>query len=166
MILSMSYQVRLFLFTILIGAFLGIIYDIFRILRKAFKHGKLLTNIEDIIYWLFVTFVMFYLMLNRNYAEIRFFVILGAFSGMIVYFLTISRFVRKIAIIVIGFAIKIILIPLKIIFKILKFPVMLIFKMLKKILSPAKKGLQRSSKYAKIKGRRLKREIRILVKKI
>ena len=165
MILSMSYQVKLFLFTVGIGAFLGLICDIFRIFRKIFKHTNLITNIEDAIYWLFVTFVMFYLMLNKNYAEIRFFTIIGTFTGMILYFATISRFIIITGVFVIKLVIKIILVPLRLIFYILKIPVLLTFKIIKKLLFPVKKLLQKLKKYAKIKSNRLRRELRIIRKK-
>lgn len=38
------------------GALLLLAYDVFRILRRVLRHGKVLTALEDFIYWLFCTF--------------------------------------------------------------------------------------------------------------
>ena len=64
--LELSIQTKIFFFTVFIGLLIGFTYDIFRLLRKTFKHPDYLTQIEDFIYWLLSTFIMFYLILIKK----------------------------------------------------------------------------------------------------
>lgn len=125
MILSLNYQAWLFLSTILAGVVMGITYDMVRILRIAVKHPKFLIQVEDGIYWIFVIFAMFFFMLHENYGEIRFFSILGAFLGMLVYFLTISKAIMGISSFIINFIKYIFFLLLRILFT----PFRLLFKL-------------------------------------
>ena len=109
MILSMSGQAWLFLFTVITGFVIGFIYDIFRILRKTIPHSYLMVQLEDILYWICVSLLMFYFMLHRNYGEIRLFSIAGAALGGVLYFLTLSPVIIKVSVAVIGFFKRIIL---------------------------------------------------------
>lgn len=173
MILSMSGQARLFLLTIAIGFFIGFVYDVFRIIRKTFHHPDFLTQLEDVLYWLLVTFVMFYFMLNKNYGEIRAFSIIGAFLGMGIYFLTLSFLVMKVSLTVIDFLKKvlsamltIILFPLKVIWKLLSFPLGFLRFVGRNFFLQTKKRLKKSHTYVRIKGHRLFRDLKIIIKKI
>ena len=165
MILSMESQVILFLTTIAAGFAIGFIYDIFRVIRLIFKHPDFLLHIEDILYWLFVAFLMFYIMLFQNYGEIRFFSIIGAFIGMALYFLTISKLFMGVSKAIVEFVKKIvlgliyvILFPFKILFKIIMVPYQAIKKIIKKV-------LQKSNRYAKIRIRKIFGEFKIILKK-
>ena len=109
MILSMSGQGLLFLTTVAAGFAIGFVYDIFRIVRKTVPHSHLMVQVEDVLYWVAVSLLMFYFMLHRNYGEIRFFSIAGAALGMILYFYSVSVIVMKVSVVVIGFIQKVIL---------------------------------------------------------
>lgn len=109
MILSMSGQGLLFLTTVAAGFAIGFVYDIFRIVRKTVPHSHLMVQVEDVLYWVAVSLLMFYFMLHRNYGEIRFFSIAGAALGMILYFYSVSVIVMKVSVAVIGFMQKVIL---------------------------------------------------------
>ncbi len=129
MILSISNQAILFLTTILVGMVIGFIYDWFRIARKVIPHFNFLIQVEDIVYWIFVSLVMFYFMLHKNYGEIRAFSVGGAILGMILYFFTFSHLFMKVSLTiiywikkVISFIIYILLFPFKLLFKILSYP--------------------------------------------
>ena len=103
MILSMSGQAWLFLFTVITGFVIGFVYDIFRILRKTIPHNHFMVQLEDILYWICVSLLMFYFMLHRNYGEIRLFSIAGAALGGVLYFLTLSLIIMKTSVAVIEF---------------------------------------------------------------
>lgn len=170
---TISQQTAIFLFTVGIGVFIGLVYDIFRILRKVFKHKNFIIHVEDFIFWIFVTCVMFYLMLNKNYGEIRGFTILGSIMGWLLYFFTLSFFVMTISTKVIEIIIqilkvttKILLFPVKILFSVLKIPLRMLNSVFKGVKKPVKNVLQKSSGYAKIKARKAKRDINIIFKKI
>ena len=48
----MKSEVYIFFIFILLGIIIGIIFDIFRILRKSFKTKDFITNIEDVLFWI------------------------------------------------------------------------------------------------------------------
>jgi spore cortex biosynthesis protein YabQ len=87
----MSRQTLLFLSTVGVGAVIGVLYDLFRVLRKTAAHNNAVVQMEDLIFWLAATLLMFYFMLVKNYGEIRFFAVLGVAVGMALYFCTVSR---------------------------------------------------------------------------
>ncbi len=173
MILSVNAQTLLFFSTIAVGGILGFIYDIFRIFRRLFKHGNFLTQIEDLIYWLLASFIMFYFMLNENYGEIRIFSMIGALIGVILYFFAISPFVLKVSLTILNIAkqiltvtFKILFFPIKILLKILYIPYNFVKPSLLNVISNVKKLLQKGKTYAKIKKDRLKKDVNIILKKV
>lgn len=172
MILSMSRQAVLFFMTIGIGFVIGLVYDGFRILRKIIYHPDFLTYLEDVIYWLIVSVIMFYIMLNKNYGEIRFFSILGVFLGMCLYFLTLSALILKISLTIINFIkkliiviVKIILAPFKLIYRLAYPPVIFCKKKIVLAFLAIKKFLHKSKNYAKIKKKKFTNDFRIILSK-
>ena len=93
MILSLHAQASLFLLTILMGGGMGLLYDGLRVFRHALRHKPFWVQLEDGLFWLLAVFLVFSVMLCASGGEIRFFMILGLFGGMGLYFLTLSRFV-------------------------------------------------------------------------
>ena len=45
-------QANLFLIFVINGILIGVLFDIFRILRKSFKTSDVITTIEDILFWI------------------------------------------------------------------------------------------------------------------
>ncbi len=173
MILSMSNQAVIFLTTAIIGVVIGFIYDLFRVFRKIVPHNDIFTYLEDAVYWVIVSIIMFYVMLNKNYGEIRFFSIFGAFLGMIIYFYTISRLFMKVSVAVVNFLVKvlkllfdIIMAPFRLIYKLLYNPIMICKKRIKKVILGGRKVLHKSKNYAKIKKKKAISDIRIILKKV
>lgn len=173
MILSMSNQAMIFFTTILVGFVIGFIYDLFRVIRKIIKHPNLLIQIEDILYWIFVSIIMFYVMFSKNYGEIRAFSIVGAFLGMIFYFFTISRLFINVSMIIVEFLkkvimviIEIVLMPFRLFYKILYAPIMFCKKNVHKNVLLAKKVLHKSKKYVRMKGTKVFHELKIITKKV
>ena len=93
MILSLHAQARLFLLTILLGGGMGFVYDGIRVFRREVPHKGLWIQAEDGLFWAAAVFLVFGVMLRASSGEIRFFSIFGLFSGMGLYFLTLSRLV-------------------------------------------------------------------------
>ena len=169
MILSLNEQANLFIMTVIIGSTIGFIYDIIRIIRLMIKHPKFIINLEDGIYWIFVAALMFYIMLNKNSGEIRFFNLLGVFIGMILYLLTLSRIIMKVSSQIINIIhyilnlfITIIFTPFKLIYIIFKKP---INKSQNFISKKSKKALHLCKLCVKIRKRTFKKNINILLKK-
>lgn len=166
MILSMSRQSLLFLTTIIMGMVIGFIYDIFRIFRKTTPHKNIFTQTEDLLFWLAVTFLMFYVMLNKNYGEIRLFVLLGAVLGMVMYFATLSHLIIKVSVAVIQFTkrvmvtvIRILFTPLRLLIKLLSPPAAALGRILRKNLHSVKR-------YAKMKARKTLKQASIIRRKV
>ena len=84
MILSISEQAELFFCVFAAGCAAGVVYDIIEVFRMNFPHKKTLVCIEDLIYWMSVIILLFLFMLEKNYAEILLFDIIGFFLGMLV----------------------------------------------------------------------------------
>ena len=160
MIMSIREQTLLFLSTVGAGMCMALIYDIFRIFRKFIKHSAIFVYAEDVIYWIIVSFAMFYFMLAQNYGEIRAFTIIGAAVGATLYLSALSSYVINILVIIIEFAIrvittviKIILAPIKLLLKIISIPLKFVIKLLKKPVKKCKSLLQKSVYCVRIKGR-------------
>jgi spore cortex biosynthesis protein YabQ len=158
--------------TVSIGFFIGFVYDLFRILRKTIKHPNIIIQIEDIIYWIFVSLIMFYILLSRNYGEVRAFSIIGAFLGMLIYFLTLSQLFLPITVKVIDFTkkiivfvIKIVLLPIKFVVKLIMYPVNVLKNRCKKFKDQLK--IAKRKELSKFKRRRkaLAKQIKIIVNK-
>lgn len=96
MILNLEEQANFFLLMVALGGGLGLVYDCLRIFRKVIVHNGFLLQVEDGIFWLCAAFFSFWVVLQRNSGEMRFFVILGLFGGMVLYFWGASREVRMI----------------------------------------------------------------------
>ena len=114
----MANQAYLFLVFILNGIIIGLLFDIFRILRRSFKTPNFITYIEDIVFWIMSTLIVLYSLFVFNNGEIRFYVFLATFFGIIIYSLTLSN----ICVIIISVIFKIIKRLFEIIWKILKLP--------------------------------------------
>ena len=84
-------QEQIFIFFFIIGITIGIIFDIFRVIRKSFKTPDLITFIEDLIFLIITSFLIIFSIIKLNGGEIRFYLFLGIFVGILIYFLTISN---------------------------------------------------------------------------
>ena len=160
-------------FTVFIGLLIGFTYDIFRLLRKTFKHPDYLTQIEDFIYWLLSTFIMFYLILIKNDGELRLFTIIGVFIGVIIYPPPPSFLILKVGLVIINFIkkiiitiLKIIYTPIKLILKILKVPLSLLTKFIYKLILPLRKYIIKLKVNLRFKLSKASKEIKTIIKKI
>lgn len=122
-------QAYLFLIFTINGIIIGLLFDIFRILRRSFKTSDGITYIQDILFWILTGFILLYSIFTFSNGEIRFYMFLGVFLGCLIYMLLFSKYFIKINV-------KIILVLKKIIGKILSivlFPINIIIRFIKKI---------------------------------
>ncbi len=108
-------QLFCLLIFIITGIVIGILFDIFRILRKSFKTADFITYLEDIIFWILTGCIMLFSIFIFNNGEIRSYVFIGIAIGIISYMLIISRFFVKISVSIIKFIKKILSYPIKLI---------------------------------------------------
>lgn len=92
--------------SILVGAALFLLYDFLRILRRIIPHGSLWIGMEDIIYWLIYTGVVFVMLYRENDGMVRGFAIGGLAFGMLLYFGLLSRFVVRINVMIFGTVVR------------------------------------------------------------
>ena len=120
----MDINVNQQLFNLLIfsltGAIIGILFDIFRILRKSFKTPDFITYIEDILFWILTGAILLFTIFTFNNGEIRIYIFIGLIFGFILYLLTISKYFVKLCVTVLSFVKKVIYTPFNIIFKFTK----------------------------------------------
>lgn len=117
-------QAYLFLIFILNGFFIGVTFDIFRILRKSFDTPNFITYIEDILFWVISAFIVMYSLFIFNNGQFRAYIFIGIFLGITTYMLFFSKLFINISVRIISFIKKII----SIIFKIISYPINILYK--------------------------------------
>jgi len=72
------------------GIFITFLYDILRIWRRVQPHKGLLVSLEDLVFWIFCAFYIFQLMHQESNGSLRWFAVMGALAGMLLYKKTVS----------------------------------------------------------------------------
>ncbi|MCL2095468.1 MAG: spore cortex biosynthesis protein YabQ [Oscillospiraceae bacterium] len=118
--LSVTEQGIIFLFSCAVGGFLGVFYDVFRIIRIAFNSGWLSVFFQDIIFCVLSAFSVILLVFYTNSGTVRWFSMLGCFMCFVLYHVTIGRIIMFLSKKIIdsikkalGFLYKITVIPVK-----------------------------------------------------
>ncbi|MCJ7855226.1 spore cortex biosynthesis protein YabQ [Lachnospiraceae bacterium NSJ-143] len=167
MILSMGFQAKVFLISFLCGAAFSAYYDVFRLFRIYKRHSSVLIDLEDAVYWILCAFLFFTIILKINNGEMRFYIPVAFFSGIILYFLTLGKLVMRAAqkiinifIYIVKLFIEIILTPFKLVWAVLKKPAMFFCNLMSKVLISklkcAKMLIKPGDKLKKIKSAKQK----------
>lgn len=77
------------------GIYITFIYDILRILRRVVPHKGLLVSLEDLVFWIFCAVHIFQLMHRESNGSLRWFAVMGALMGMLLYKKTVSGLLVK-----------------------------------------------------------------------
>jgi spore cortex biosynthesis protein YabQ len=85
---SVNEQTRLFLISCLFGIPLGILFDIFRVIRTLFPHNTILVAVEDILYMMIYAVFMTAFTIVCARGDYRFFYTVGNILGFALYFFT------------------------------------------------------------------------------
>lgn len=146
-------ELNFFISSFFWGVFLFLIYDCLLIFRNIIKHNRVITAIEDVVFWVVSGVLIFQMMYTKNHGTIRWYFIIGLALGMIAYHNTISnlvvKFITTVTMKIIGFIRKV----LAILFK----PFRFIFKHVQKFLRfIAKKCKLRFNFFALIVQKQLK----------
>lgn len=108
-------QTYVFLCSLFVGMLLAVVFDFFRILRRKGNTKTYIVYLQDILYWIIVTFIIIISAFITNDGELRGYMFIGYILGAIVYIVTISQSV------------------LKIVYKVLDFIEMIWMKFIKKV---------------------------------
>lgn len=89
--IRLSEQLLTFVYAILFGMLAGGLFEVFRLFRALVRGGVILVAIQDILYWLIVSFGMYSFFLVFTEGAVRGYVILGAGLGLLVYLGSVGR---------------------------------------------------------------------------
>ena len=117
-----------FIYFIITGMLLSIVFDIFRILRRSFKTSDIITNIEDVIFGIITGIIILSSIFLFNNGELRLYIFIGIGIGIIFYMLFISKYFIKLNVAIINFVKKLIILITKPFIILLKFIKKLFFK--------------------------------------
>ena len=124
------YQTNIFILYFIIGIIITLIFDIFRILRKSFKTPNIITYIEDLVFVIITGYILSYVFFYINKGIVRFYMIIALIFGVLMYYITLSKYFIKINVIVINKIKNIIFKIINIIFS----PFLFVYKILKTIM--------------------------------
>ncbi|PRR77196.1 Spore protein YabQ [Clostridium liquoris] len=92
MIISINHQVKLLVFSLASGMITGVLFDIYRIIRGLENPNRVITFIEDTLFWILTGILVFVFLLYTNYAYVGFYVYLFIAIGIYLYMKLISDF--------------------------------------------------------------------------
>ena len=93
--LSAAQQTAAFLWSIPLGAALGVLYGVFKFSRFAFRLGKAATVLLDVLFMLVCSVCVFLLSLGLIRGFMRVYVFIGVLIGFCAYRLTLGRVLVK-----------------------------------------------------------------------
>ncbi|WNS42186.1 spore cortex biosynthesis protein YabQ [Paenibacillus sp. MMS20-IR301] len=82
-------------YMILAGVAMGLAYDSYRVLSLKLSFPKWLNALLDLLYWIGSALFVFRMLYAGNQGQLRFYVFLGLFLGVWIYFLIFSVTVRR-----------------------------------------------------------------------
>ena len=93
MTITLSEQLIQFGIAALVGAALGVVYDVFKILRLIGLDFKVAVFVEDVLFFLIATVTMFSYYMQITDGKFRIISLIAAFLGFTVYSLTVEKVV-------------------------------------------------------------------------
>lgn len=97
MAVSVSAQALVFLYSCAVGAALGALYDIFRIMRLAVPCSKAAVFFQDVMFLLACALITFFFMLLESSGNVRLFIVEGEILGAVLYYMTLGVLVMKLS---------------------------------------------------------------------
>ena len=67
------------------GLLITFVYDFILIGRKLVRHNMAMVSLEDFLFWVFCAVAVFYMLYEENNGVLRWFAVLGAATGMLIY---------------------------------------------------------------------------------
>lgn len=93
----LSQQAIAFLWSVVLGALLGVVYDFFRVGRILWRRGAVWVFLEDLLFSFMGAALTAFCLTLTNYGQVRLFLLIGEFLGFLLYFFTLGVFVATIA---------------------------------------------------------------------
>lgn len=92
MIFDMDRQIAIFIFSLASGIIIGILFDLYRIIRGNENPGNIVTAIEDLLFWILTAMIVFIFMMYTNYAYLSFNIFVYMIVGLIIHLKLLSGF--------------------------------------------------------------------------
>lgn len=92
---SINHEIQFLLHSFLLGIVITFVYDNIRVLRRVLRHNAFWISLEDLVFWIAVAISIFLLHHRENNGVFRWFSILGALVGMVIYRKICSNFYIK-----------------------------------------------------------------------
>lgn len=89
-------QSQAFLYSLLLGVALGVVYGIFKFIRTAFLSTKASVIIADIIFMLIASISLFFFSLATLFGYVRIYVVFGALCGFLAYRFSLGKLISKV----------------------------------------------------------------------
>jgi len=80
-------QVLVFFVIFFVGFFAGVFFDLLRAIKKVFQLGSKILFWVDILFFLLITVIVFQVLFLLHWGEIRVYVFISFFCGIIFYYL-------------------------------------------------------------------------------
>lgn len=87
-------QLRPFILTLLIGLIAGLVFQFYQCSMSLSSCGKWLLYLLDFLVWIVILILVFITLLLINQGEIRVYILLALFTGIIIYFRRIAPLTR------------------------------------------------------------------------
>ena len=78
---SVSHELFVLLQSALAGVLIAFVFDIFRIVRNKVTTGVFLSSVQDVLFWILATLIMFFFIYFANKGALRFYQFMGAILG-------------------------------------------------------------------------------------
>ncbi len=91
----MASENEFLLHALLMGIFITFVYDILRILRRVIPHGGFMVSLEDLLFWIYCAEKVFLMMYHESDGNLRWFAVIGALAGMLLYKKAVSPWLVK-----------------------------------------------------------------------
>ena len=178
---SLYEQLNSFLVTVGTGLIMGLVYDVYWLVRYYLHFRKIGTGLGDLIFWSITTALAFFLLLVGNWGEVRLYVFIGMLVGLGLYLHWFSPAARRVLVGMVRVMIKLVTVtvamilwPLRFIRKLVLVPlgflgmalhrVILLSKRVTRrfIADPVARGLYRHKQWQRNRIRILKAQVRSL----
>ena len=84
-------QLELFLYSIILGAFFGVIYCFLKVIKTILGSNIVIESIINLLYFPLCAIMFFFFVIEFGGGAWRFYMMVGVFLGAIVYILTLGR---------------------------------------------------------------------------
>ncbi|HWP50893.1 MAG TPA: spore cortex biosynthesis protein YabQ [Clostridia bacterium] len=170
LLLSLSAECQYFLRACLLGAALGVFFDIFRILRRSFGGGTVVVCLQDLFFWLVVGYTTFSFLLRYCDGRLRWFVFCGELIGWVLFrlvlgswFVALGSGILDLIIRLVTGIIKLVLRVIRLLIKTLIAPFLILFRVLGvRIKTAAVNRVNHVKKVCRNRKFRLKKQVGLL----